>query len=477
MKNNHFLLNIVTIILLSGYSIIGYSQPVTWVKTFGDSVLDMDGASITQTFDGGYALIAYRGNVNARLVMMKLDSLGNLQWKKYPNDTVTTVSLEEIYQTSDSGFVILGYETPKTFLLKIDKDGNLKWKKQYPDTALDGRLYRISPTNDNGFIMCGHYTVYSPVRTYGYLVKTDSTGIVQWQRGYIDSTQTLFGDVIQFPDSCYYVTETTYIATNYPYSYVKKISPTGNLIWSKYLQYRSGGSYISKTSDTCFAVLSDTYFYNKEYINYMDTSGYTIWQSIDSFPAFVYSVTSEYNKSIVLTGFDPLGSTIGVNKLSLSGSGSFFKKSFLHTGYSQIGLQETRNTSDRGFIMIGGATTNNKYHILVIKADSSFNAPPITGVYNPNSFVSNEFLIHSNYPNPFNASTVIKFSIPENGFVGFKLFDITGKEILILNRRYYQKGLNNLILDVSKYNLSSGVYFYSIEYKGQIRNNKLVFLK
>lgn len=442
-------------------SIIGYSQPVTWVKTFGDTTLDMDGASITQTFDGGYALIAYRGNVNARLVMMKLDSLGNLQWKKYPNDTVTSVWLRKIYQTYDSGFVILGYETPKTFLLKTDKDGNLKWKKQYPDTALDGRLYNIFPTNDNGFIMSGDYTIYSPVRNYGYLVKVDSAGIVQWQRGYIDSTQTLFGDVIQFPDSNYYVTETTYIATNYPYAYVKKISPTGNLIWSKYIQYRAGGGYITKTTDTCVAVISDTYLYNKYYINYMDTSGYTIWQRIDSFPAFVYSVTSEYNKSIVLTGTDGLN-TIAVRKYSVNGNGPYFSKTFPHPGYSQIGLQETRNTNDKGFVMIGGAKANNKYYILVVKTDSSFNAPPIASISTNNSFISNGFQLFINYPNPFNSSTIIKFNIPENGFAGFKLFDIAGKEILNLNRRYYLKGLNNLILDVSKYSFSSGVYFYTI---------------
>jgi hypothetical protein len=476
MKNNHFLIKILTILLLSAYSAIGYAQPVTWVKTFGDSTLDLDGASITQTFDGGYALIAYRGNINARLVMMKLDSLGNLQWKKYPNDTVTSVWLRKIYQTSDSGFVILGYETPKTFLLKTDKNGNLKWKKQYPDTALDGRLYNFFPTNDKGFIMSGNYTIYSPVRTYGYLVKVDSAGIVQWQMGFIDSTQTLSGDVIQFPDSTYYITETTYTMSNYPYSYVKKISPTGNIIWSKYLQYRSGAGEIVKTSDTCIAVISDTYLYNKYYINYMDTSGYTIWQRIDSFPAFIYSVASEFNKSIVLTGGnDP--NTIAIKKYSINGSGPYITKLFPHPGYSQIGLQDTRNTSDKGFVIVGGAKEDNKYYILVVKTDSSFNAPPIAGISTSNSFISNGYELYNNYPNPFNSSTTIKFNIPENGLAEFKLFDITGKEVLNLNRRYYSKGINKLILDMSKYNLSTGVYFYAVEYKEQVKSNKLVYLK
>jgi hypothetical protein len=166
------------------------------VKTFGDSLVNMGGESIVQSYDGGYALIAYKGNVNPRLAMLKLDYLGNLQWQKYPNDTFTSPSLGKIFQTKDSGYIIFGFEVTKNFLLKTDKNGNLQWKKQYPDTALDGRLYNIFPTNDNGFIMSGNYTIYSPVRTYGYLVKVDSAGIVQWQKGYIDSTQTLFGDVI-----------------------------------------------------------------------------------------------------------------------------------------------------------------------------------------------------------------------------------------------------------------------------------------
>lgn len=477
MKNSHLPYKILTILLFFLLTASAYSQPVTWVKTFGDSLVNMGGESIVQSYDGGYALIAYKGNVNPRLAMLKLDYLGNLQWQKYPNDTLTSPSLGKIFQTKDSGYIIFGFEVTKNFLLKTDKNGNLQWKKQYPDTALDGRLYNIFPTNDNGFIMSGHYTIYSPVRTYGYLVKVDSVGIVQWQRGYIDSTQTLFGDVIQFPDSSYYVTETTYIATNYPYSYVKKISPTGNIIWSKYLQYRSGGGEIVKTSDTCVAVISDTYLYHKYYINYMDTSGYTIWQRIDSFPAFVYSVTSEYNKSIVLTGGDS-DYSININKLSINGSGSYFKKSFTRQGYSLVAPRETRNTNDNGFILTGNATVNNtKNYIFVIKTDSSFNAPPITGINTNNSYISNGFQLFINYPNPFNSSTIIKFNIPENGYVGFKLFDITGKEILSLNRRYYLKGLNNFILDVSKYSLSSGIYLFVVEYENQIRSNKLVIIK
>ena len=74
--------------------------------------------------------------------------------------------------------------------------------------------------------------------------------------------------------------------------------------------------------------------------------------------------------------------------------------------------------------------------------------------------VPQEYRLYQNYPNPFNPVTNIKFSIPEQGVVTLKVFDITGREIALLVNQHLSAGTYNY--DYNASNLASGVYFYRI---------------
>ena len=78
--------------------------------------------------------------------------------------------------------------------------------------------------------------------------------------------------------------------------------------------------------------------------------------------------------------------------------------------------------------------------------------------------VPDNFILEQNYPNPFNPSTTINFSIPVNGNVELKLFDILGKEVQSLVKGTYNSGSYSLNFNGS--NLQSGVYFYSLNFNG-----------
>jgi hypothetical protein len=62
------------------------------------------------------------------------------------------------------------------------------------------------------------------------------------------------------------------------------------------------------------------------------------------------------------------------------------------------------------------------------------------------------------YPNPFNPSTTIKYSLLKSGFVELKIFDVTGKEIALLLRDYKSSGTHKINFDGSY--VASGIYFY-----------------
>jgi uncharacterized protein (DUF362 family) len=99
---------------------------------------------------------------------------------------------------------------------------------------------------------------------------------------------------------------------------------------------------------------------------------------------------------------------------------------------------------------------------------------PVTSAENlpgrPDSFV-----LYQNFPNPFNPSTAIQFSIPQNGNVRIEICDIAGTVINRLTDKYYLKG-THLVSWNTNANVS-GIYFYRMFYNGSIRARKMLLLK
>ncbi len=105
----------------------------------------------------------------------------------------------------------------------------------------------------------------------------------------------------------------------------------------------------------------------------------------------------------------------------------------------------------------------------------------ITSVFEEKEvIVPDNFILYQNYPNPFNSSTVISYYSPERGkSITIRIFDILGrliKEIKTIsikgNNRVIWNGTTN-----SGITSSSGVYIYSIIYKGESLQKKLIYLK
>lgn len=86
-----------------------------------------------------------------------------------------------------------------------------------------------------------------------------------------------------------------------------------------------------------------------------------------------------------------------------------------------------------------------------------------------------EFTLSQNYPNPFNPSTQIQFTIPTSGNVKLKVYNVVGQTVQVLVDEVRNQGLHSVTFDAS--NLSSGVYFYQLEFGGNIISNKMILLK
>jgi hypothetical protein len=63
------------------------------------------------------------------------------------------------------------------------------------------------------------------------------------------------------------------------------------------------------------------------------------------------------------------------------------------------------------------------------------------------------------YPNPFNNSTTLTYSLTTASEVEISLFDVLSCEISILASSPQQAGKHSINISSEKYNLSKGIYF------------------
>jgi hypothetical protein len=87
----------------------------------------------------------------------------------------------------------------------------------------------------------------------------------------------------------------------------------------------------------------------------------------------------------------------------------------------------------------------------------------------------NEFKLETNYPNPFNPGTKIKYSVPQTSMVQIKVFDVLGNEIETLLKE--EKPLGTYEITWYAEDLPSGVYFYQLKAGPFIETKKMILLR
>ena len=95
-----------------------------------------------------------------------------------------------------------------------------------------------------------------------------------------------------------------------------------------------------------------------------------------------------------------------------------------------------------------------------------------------------EYKLYQNYPNPFNPATIIRYSIPNDGFrtgafgndkTVLKVYDILGKEVVMLVNEEQKPGVYEVMFDAS--NLPSGIYFYRLAAGDFAETKRMILVK
>jgi hypothetical protein len=128
-------------------------------------------------------------------------------------------------------------------------------------------------------------------------------------------------------------------------------------------------------------------------------------------------------------------------------------------------------TSDGGYIFTGFLTDSLGSRLWVVKL-----APDMTEVNESNPPLPEKALIASNYPNPFNSSTMIKWSGGDVEII--EIFNVIGQKIWA--RQIPANSNNSIVWDCRNdfgFEIGSGIYFAKLTGKQNTTAIKLIYQK
>lgn len=101
----------------------------------------------------------------------------------------------------------------------------------------------------------------------------------------------------------------------------------------------------------------------------------------------------------------------------------------------------------------------------------------LTGIVAEPTVTPKDFLLEQNFPNPFNPSTSIGFTVPHKAYVSLKVFDILGNEVATLVRHTMDAGTHRIQFTPGEYGISSGVYIYRLQSDGVSLVRKMLLMQ
>jgi hypothetical protein len=134
--------------------------------------------------------------------------------------------------------------------------------------------------------------------------------------------------------------------------------------------------------------------------------------------------------------------------------------------------------SSFGQSIVGVTGTGNYFVTAGFVSDSAPLPLEVVEVETPT--LPTAYSLSQNFPNPFNPTTSIEFSLPRSGFVTLDVFDVQGRRVATLVSEELQAGLKHIDWDGrdrTGSEVASGVYFYRLQVNDFSSTRKMLLLK
>ena len=284
----------------------------------------------------------------------------------------------------------------------------------------------------------------------------------------------------------------------YKNDFIELYNPTSSTVnltgWS--VQYASAASSKWNVSMLNGSIAAHSFYLIQEASGGHDTASLPFPDKVDSINL---SATAGkivlYADTIALTDANPAGTAI-IDKVGYGTANGFEGSAAAPSptsGNTKSIERKARINSTASSLAPGGVDAycgngydadNNASDFIVqpnINPQNSASAPEIPtvdfvgghGIHGPKA---GSYATLNNYPNPFNPTTSITFTVAIRAKTTVKVFDLLGRELAVLFNGFAEaKRTYTLLFDASK--LSSGIYIYQMNSAGKAETRKMVLLK
>ncbi|MDD3739606.1 MAG: T9SS type A sorting domain-containing protein [Bacteroidales bacterium] len=508
---------IISIIIVSTSA---FAQETTFSKKIGySSYIYVN--STASSFENGQLMA---GHAEGKGLVVNTDSFGDQIWSYTYSEPEGTIDMhfKEIISCVDSTFFITGYsfcnsESQSAVCAKISDDGSVIWSKEYnANNACMTHISFAQQTNDNGYIVLGQTHSVGSLLSYIFIAKLTSEGNIQW------SKQLRIGNNANYGDRVIQTSDGNLILVGYmadypaysPFSFLIKLSSSGNILWSKKYEVPANPSSYSgndiEYDDSCYVCcLRGTIVKVDSIGNVLSCKKASSIENPDEFvklsrliktydDGYIYLSESNSNcniikedslenvlwgKNVILNLYDFI-STFDNGIILVGGNPSYKNQETIYEDNGIIKIdsigngqncmeqanyffeEETINVSDMEIEIIDGATmntfTSSRETIELLFSDGCLE--PYT--FEDNLVLENCFDI---FPNPNDGVFEIKNITDKRLYL--IIYDISGQKLLEKSFNY-----ENNTIDCSF--LKNGIYYYSIYYSHRIiKSDKFIISK
>ena len=449
----------------------------TWgtpISAHGEGVDAMDAFVVKLNNDGYLVWNTFMGSsVTVVAQSITLDASGNIYitgnsfgtWgtpiRSYATGGITDsnqeigldIVLDDIGNIYVTGMAMDTWGTPinafvpgnNSFAAKLDNNGVLQWNTFMGDTESGG----------NNIVLDNEGNIY--VANDGNITKLDSDGIRIWEScpegwtiRYIESLTFDNSDHIYITGSSKFSWGTPINSyTGGTETFVAKLSTDGAWIWNTFMGCLNGDNgygitldgrgsvYVTGSSQTGWGTPQNAHVgFWDVLISILNTDGALLWHTFLGSPGWSMDVGSD---------------------ITIDGSGNVYI-----TGFSEGAWGAPINAFEGSW----GA-----FHAFVAKLSIN---NTFVATYSDTEIPS-LFVLHQNFPNPFNPETTISFELPNISEVTINVFNMAGQKVIDLFKGRKEKG--NHTLKWNAHNYPSGVYFIKMQADGFTQMRKCILMK
>ncbi len=190
---------------------------------------------------------------------------------------------KSVLEAVDGGLVVAGYTNSfgngyELYLLKTDSSGDLLWEKSFGKSS-DVYRFSVVETSDGGLVVASTLSSHGQV----YLLKTDSSGNLLWEKNFGGSSSDSGYSIVETADGGLVVTGDTSSFGNNRQVYLLKTDSNGNLLWEKNFggSDNDQGLSVIETSDGGLIVTGLTNSFgdiSQVYLLKTDSNGDVLWE-------------------------------------------------------------------------------------------------------------------------------------------------------------------------------------------------------